>query len=1018
MSVSSLSNRAMNEITIFITDWQYRQDTRNLHIFGRNESNCPIIIQVNDIIWRIYYQTEYQHVNELQDMLTVATQYPCYFSEDWKYEANGGYMKEKIKFKVVHYTNFTDFVEGRNLLFSARRGLVTRIAYEYSDFGKSKVSIVNQEICLVSLLNITLGWNIFQNTGNATVLHQRFETPSVLYYKIPFKFAGTVEKTMEQTERGFNLRVAVIHQRGNSFAVGILNAGSQVNQLTLFTTQDTNNGNMIRNDHVGQIEVKRVSDTFLLSAVVDFVAQHSIHFVCAFDFPSLVTKLNERQFYTLFSVFNEQCVEVNIKLFKTDAGRGRGFGIIPLSLENYDDISFPESMECLNSSDHQIAVAVVDDILSQLESTQFIETHFDVCLHAGVVFRSHSVGPCQMLHSQLSRLGKRRDFVFQTKSDGQKDTESEIRGGFVLEPIAGLCFNGKCAVWDFKSFYPSIVSTYNIDACTRIEDINSVALNCIRTGPFLFVCREHSLGLLPQIMQTLLHLKSKVSNTVNSNSRYKINALKSCMNSIIGALRHYNSSIFAAVTMTGRHILDRIISVTRNHPQVDKILWGDTDSLCVSYKCLSNVADIHNFYQTQIKEFLQSQIVSPNSNVVSIVNFMQFELEGIVDAMITSSKKKCYAMVITNQITGQNKLKMVGLTKSNQPPVVNHMTESFCKIILQNGILTRQSDLDISMRILTPSIIDPSELYTVFNENERVWVHDVVLSCSRKNDYLLVTAVKDNKQQAEWLFKDGISPDRDNKKWLKSKLYEFCVYVNEIFHHAGSGFPSVSWFCKKDGSDYNATVSQAIYGKKGAPFIHSRLARGRERRRVPVHVAEFSSFYPAEFDIQQSLHYGLLSGGIFQLTLDALYSDDSAHQRKELLDQWDSTFNDACQKANANEVLSKEEIQDRIDFLVDELTCQKPQCSRCYIHKIHGSGPKALNREKKIRSRANVLLSHTTSLGFKNLYCLECTNFKCTESLKFVKRCNSLVRLKGKLHRLQCCELEYNRRSALFNKKN
>ncbi len=149
-------------------------------------------------------------------------------------------------------------------------------------------------------------------------------------------------------------------------------------------------------------------------------------------------------------------------------------------------------------------------------------------------------------------------------------------GGHVLEPRPGLYRN--VLVLDFKSLYPSLIRTFQIDPCgylpaPRPEDDPIVAPNgaAFRREP----------GILPRILDHLFPRREKARA---AGDKIASHAIKILMNSFYGVLgtpacRFASPELANAITGFGREIL--LWSKDAIEGYGYDVLYGDTDSLFV-----------------------------------------------------------------------------------------------------------------------------------------------------------------------------------------------------------------------------------------------------------------------------------------------------------------------------------------------------------------------------------------------------------------------------------------------------
>jgi len=155
-------------------------------------------------------------------------------------------------------------------------------------------------------------------------------------------------------------------------------------------------------------------------------------------------------------------------------------------------------------------------------------------------------------------------------------------GGQVFEPVTGL--HDLVWVFDFKSLYPSLMRTFNIDplayvAPRAVTDANIVLANGVgfRREP----------GILPQLLDELFPAREAARQ---AGDMVASQAIKILMNSFYGVLgtsacRFYNPDIANAITGQGRHFLNW----TRDwfEQRGYRVLYGDTDSVFVSSGAVS-----------------------------------------------------------------------------------------------------------------------------------------------------------------------------------------------------------------------------------------------------------------------------------------------------------------------------------------------------------------------------------------------------------------------------------------------
>ena len=170
---------------------------------------------------------------------------------------------------------------------------------------------------------------------------------------------------------------------------------------------------------------------------------------------------------------------------------------------------------------------------------------------------------------------ERRAIVAPTVRGGDSQVHAVQQGGHVLESAAGLHRN--VWVFDFKSLYPSIIRTFNIDPLSYVDQPLSDA-DLIRTAGGAF---ERTPAILPSMLDELFPRREAAKRAGDAVAS---NAIKILMNSFYGVLgapacRFYNPALVNAITGTGRELL--LWSKAWFEAAGFKVLYGDTDSVFV-----------------------------------------------------------------------------------------------------------------------------------------------------------------------------------------------------------------------------------------------------------------------------------------------------------------------------------------------------------------------------------------------------------------------------------------------------
>ena len=154
----------------------------------------------------------------------------------------------------------------------------------------------------------------------------------------------------------------------------------------------------------------------------------------------------------------------------------------------------------------------------------------------------------------------------------------------MLEPEPGLWRN--VLVFDFKSLYPSLIRSFQIDPLGHVDD-PSPGDDLIRAPNGAAFRREP--GILPGLLDELFPRREAAKA---AGDKVASHAIKILMNSFYGVLgtracRFHRPAIAGAITAFGRDLL--LWTKARCEALGYRVLYGDTDSLFV----LSGDTDRH-----------------------------------------------------------------------------------------------------------------------------------------------------------------------------------------------------------------------------------------------------------------------------------------------------------------------------------------------------------------------------------------------------------------------------------------
>jgi DNA polymerase-2 len=174
----------------------------------------------------------------------------------------------------------------------------------------------------------------------------------------------------------------------------------------------------------------------------------------------------------------------------------------------------------------------------------------------------------------LSELSHRR--IVAPTVNAQSGWHTPTSGGHVLDPLPGLYRN--VLVFDFRSLYPNIIRTFQIDPLGYLASPDSAESPILAPNGAAFRRGE---GILPAILDDLFPRRERA---IAAGDRVAANAIKILMNSFYGVLgtpacRFASPDLANAITGFGREILLWSKAVIESYGY--RVLYGDTDSLFV-----------------------------------------------------------------------------------------------------------------------------------------------------------------------------------------------------------------------------------------------------------------------------------------------------------------------------------------------------------------------------------------------------------------------------------------------------
>lgn len=263
-----------------------------------------------------------------------------------------------------------------------------------------------------------------------------------------------------------------------------------------------------------------------------------------------------------------------------------------------------------------------------------------------------------------------------TDSEMKKRLMNPIEGAYVKTPNAGIYDD--LAIFDFRSLYPSLIISYNIDPSTICTDCTEYYESPIGTR---FTKKRR--GITPTILLMLVNQRKEVKKAYkrepsNISIAARSQALKIVSNSFFGYLgyarsRWYSRECAGSITAYARHYIKEVISQAEQSNF--NVIYADTDS-CVMVLSNKTHEDALNF----VKEF--------NSKLPEA---MELELEDFYKRGVfvgkksdkeTRGAKKKYALITAS---GRIKIRGFELVRRDWSKIARETQREVLETILKEG---------------------------------------------------------------------------------------------------------------------------------------------------------------------------------------------------------------------------------------------------------------------------------------------------------------------------------------------
>ncbi|MEK6952796.1 MAG: DNA polymerase II, partial [Nanoarchaeota archaeon] len=254
------------------------------------------------------------------------------------------------------------------------------------------------------------------------------------------------------------------------------------------------------------------------------------------------------------------------------------------------------------------------------------------------------------------KKARERKLVCPTGKFSEKP--SPITGGYVMESKPGIYDN--VLVFDFKSLYPSLMRTFNLDPASYLG--KKKEKNSIKSPNGVYFRNEQ--GIVPEIIETLWKEREKARNEKNELARY---AIKILMNSMFGIMaspscRFFNMDFANAITHFGQYIIK--LTAKKINEKGYEVIYSDTDSVFINSNTKSekSAEEIGKKIEKEINDFYKRSI----KNEYKRDSFLELEFEKdyirFLMPKVRSGKKgakKRYAGLVKKD--GKEEMEIVGL---------------------------------------------------------------------------------------------------------------------------------------------------------------------------------------------------------------------------------------------------------------------------------------------------------------------------------------------------------------------
>lgn len=254
----------------------------------------------------------------------------------------------------------------------------------------------------------------------------------------------------------------------------------------------------------------------------------------------------------------------------------------------------PAALCAYNREDARLALAILEH-----------EGLLDLCIERSLLsgMQLDRVG-ASIASFDLLYLPELRRRGFVAPSVDSSRASAGVQGGALLAPVTG--FHRNVAVFDFKSLYPSLVRTFDLDPLAHAlagfdRDAMADALEAPNGARF-----ARSGGILPGVVQRFWAARAAARERGDVHGAQAIKIMLNALFGVLGATacRFFDARVANAITGFGQQIL----RWTRDAfaEQGVQVLYGDTDSVFVQVRDRSELEPLRQRAEARIADRIAS----------------------------------------------------------------------------------------------------------------------------------------------------------------------------------------------------------------------------------------------------------------------------------------------------------------------------------------------------------------------------------------------------------------------------